>query len=367
MSLHSPREPAFGGATPDHEHDPKGLSVLVDPITWQDKPVPRRRWIVEQWIPHGSVTLLTGDGGVGKSLLAQMLITSCALDRQWLGLPTIACKAIGVFCEDEPDELIRRQAAINEAFDVEMGDLERMKMISRVGYDNVLVEYGADGRAATTAFYDQLLGDVRAFGAQVIVIDTATDTYGGNENIRPQVRQFINLLQRFAIECDGAVVLTAHPSNTGISTGSGVSGSTAWSNTVRSRLYLDRQKDTEQRTLRRMKANYAAMGDDVRVEWVNGVFRRVDGHDGLGGTITRKTADVAFIECLDALVERQTPISDKSRSGNYAPKQMTGMPEAEGFSLEDLRLAMERLFHRGAIKNERYGPPSKGWTKIVRA
>ena len=34
---------------------------------------------------------------------------------------------------------------------------------------------------------------------QLVVIDTAADTFAGNENIRPQVRQFITLLTRLAI------------------------------------------------------------------------------------------------------------------------------------------------------------------------
>jgi len=38
-----------------------------------DKPVPERQWAVAEWIPSRQVTLLSGDGGIGKSLLAMQL------------------------------------------------------------------------------------------------------------------------------------------------------------------------------------------------------------------------------------------------------------------------------------------------------
>ena len=62
-------------------------------------------------------------------------------------------------------------------------------------------------------------------------------------------------------------MLLAHPSLTGMNTGTGTSGSTAWNNSVRSRLYLDRvresgiEPDPDARVLRTMKSNYGPVGD----------------------------------------------------------------------------------------------------------
>jgi RecA-family ATPase len=44
--------------------------------TLAEKPVPQRRWIVPDWIARQQVTLLTGQGGVGKSLLALQLMVA---------------------------------------------------------------------------------------------------------------------------------------------------------------------------------------------------------------------------------------------------------------------------------------------------
>ena len=74
---------------------------IVSPITLEGKTVPDRPWVVPNWIPHGSVTMINGDGGVGKTLLAQQLMTCCATGRKWLGYETMRCKALGIFCEDD--------------------------------------------------------------------------------------------------------------------------------------------------------------------------------------------------------------------------------------------------------------------------
>ncbi len=44
---------------------------LTDPLGLQGKDVPEREWIVTNWIPHGTVTMLGGDGGIGKSVEKQ--------------------------------------------------------------------------------------------------------------------------------------------------------------------------------------------------------------------------------------------------------------------------------------------------------
>jgi hypothetical protein len=53
-------------------YDPGSLAPLAITIAAElaGKPVPERAWLVENWIPSRQVTLLSGDGGVGKSLLA---------------------------------------------------------------------------------------------------------------------------------------------------------------------------------------------------------------------------------------------------------------------------------------------------------
>ena len=51
---------------------------IVDPSLWVGYDIPKREWLIENLIPHGTVTLLSGDGGFGKSLLMQQLCTAVA-------------------------------------------------------------------------------------------------------------------------------------------------------------------------------------------------------------------------------------------------------------------------------------------------
>jgi hypothetical protein len=117
----------------------------------------------------------------------------------------------------------------------------------------------------------------------LLVLDTIADLFGGNEIIRAQVNYFIKATcGAFIKQAKDAgfvltVILLSHPSQAGRNSGSGESGSTAWNNAVRARLYLTRPEDglPEQRVLTRKKSNYSASGDDVKIDllWADGVLK----------------------------------------------------------------------------------------------
>ena len=62
--------------------------------TWDNAgPPPPRRWLVEDWLPAGRVTLLAGQGGVGKSRLALQLAAGIASGGGRLEGPTTPARA----------------------------------------------------------------------------------------------------------------------------------------------------------------------------------------------------------------------------------------------------------------------------------
>jgi Mrp family chromosome partitioning ATPase len=69
------------------------------------QPVPERVWHVHDLIPANTVTLLSGDGGTGKSLCALQLAVSTALQRPWLGLAVRHGKAVYLSAEDDKADL----------------------------------------------------------------------------------------------------------------------------------------------------------------------------------------------------------------------------------------------------------------------
>lgn len=127
-----------------------------------------------------------------------------------------------------------------------------------------------------TGFYRAIEDEAAEFGAQIIILDTRRAIFRGNEIDYQQAAATITVLRRLAIKQQGVVILTDHPSNEGINSGSGMSGNRAWSNSVRSRLYLQPagKKDGErvnERVLRTVKSNYAPRGK-TEIRWEHGVF-----------------------------------------------------------------------------------------------
>jgi RecA-family ATPase len=205
----------------------------------------------------------------------------------------------------------------------------------------------------------------------LVIIDTLADTFGGNEIIRNQVRTFINgCLGLICKEIGATVILCGHPSQSGLSSGSGYSGSTAWNNSVRARLYLTKPDDEDaeptERILSTKKQNYATSDGAIDLYWSHGMFKPVEKFGGVVGNIEKNNHEQVFLKCLDALIERKTVISDSKNSPTYAPKYMAKMPESERVKVKELERAMLSLYAKGDIVNEQYGPPSRLRFRIAR-
>lgn len=303
----------------------EGLALL-DPRGWT-QPAPARAWVVPEWVPVGVVTALYGDGGIGKTLAAQQLMTSTAVGAPWFGLDVLRGRTLGVFCEDDEDELQRRQEAINASLGLSMRDLGDMRLLSRLGHDNALVKFDG-GAGALTDFHARLHAACLEWRPRLLVLDTAADLYPDNENERGKVRWFVQTaLAGIAREARCAVVLLAHPSASGMASGQGTGGSTAWNNTVRSRLYLEREAAegglSDARTLSRKKANYAARDASLRLVWSEGVLLRQDVSDA-GDGLSWPVIEATFDEIERAWSARR-PWSNAKQTrsaGRYLPAWM---------------------------------------------
>jgi RecA-family ATPase len=156
-----------------------------------------------------------------------------------------------------------------------------------------------------------------------------------------------------------------------MASGKGDGGNTAWSNTVRSRLYLERKKEengrtnTDTRILSRKKANYARSDEDLMLHWQSGIF--VAGKCFLSDSMSQqreKSAEECFLRLIDVFTSQGRNLSSSKNSSNYAPKLMTKNSEG-GFSTRDMEGAMERLFRKNLIKIEAYGRGKNPAQKIV--
>src|SRR5262249_24853422 len=59
---------------------------FIDPVKWDGQDVPPRQWLVADRIPMSNVTLLYGDGAVGKTTIGLQLVVATVLRlTDWLG------------------------------------------------------------------------------------------------------------------------------------------------------------------------------------------------------------------------------------------------------------------------------------------
>jgi hypothetical protein len=142
------------------------------------------------------------------------------------------------------------------------------------------------------------------------------------------------------------------------------------------RLYLhepDKQKDEvydpNARIIERMKANYAARGDQIRLRWRHGVIIRegADAVDAPGMTSMGKLdAKNVFLDLVREFAAQNRPVSSKNRASNYAPREFGRLPREQRFDFRqiDFEIAMNRLFKEGKIENAQYGRKGDTRTQI---
>ena len=345
---------------------------IVDASSFQGKAIPERDWLIPQMLLRRSVTLLNGDGGVGKSLLLMMLQVAAALGEPWLGLamPEDGMTSFALYCEDDEDEVQRRLADVLKFYNASFSDLHgRVLFMSRVGEINEMMRFGfKNDTGVRTALFNQVEETIRMRGVQLTLLDTVADIFMGNENIRPQVRGFITAIRRLALINNGGVIITAHPSRAGMADGSGLSGSTGWNGSVRSRIYLTKPKvkdadidgeegQTNERILKTMKSNYGASGDVIRLKWDKGVFLRTDPTSG--SMLDRLDDDRKVLEAARWLISRGETLSPSPASRTSLAAKVIRVPSCKDMPFRDALAAQERMISNGRMVTVELGPASK--------
>lgn len=332
------------------------LLPSTTPEDWGDYRPGPREWLWDQLIPIGEVTALYAHGGTGKTALAQTLASLVALGEPCLGNETMKGKALLVLCEDAPDDAIRRQDRINDVLNIDREALgDQVRFVCRKGRDNVLMHFPkAGGKGVRTPFWRQLAATVAYYRPRLVVIDTAADVFAGNENVRTEVRQFLQeALISIASRYQCAVLLLAHTSRTGAT--EGVSGSTAWHNTVRSRLFLRRD---EQRDgvliLSHGKSNYGPEQADKLLRLVDGVPVLMAG-ELAEATDAEVQCREHFLEMLRVFESQGRQVSDASRGGRYAPQvfakeQRIVLGPHVNWRVQDYETAMAWLLREGVVE-----------------
>lgn len=331
----------------------------------QGRVPPRREWLVDGVAMRKTVVLFAGAPKIGKSLLLQQLLTAGALGLPWLGRETVSTRSFGMFTEDAPDELHRRQSDINAYYDREPADLElNLSWDSRDDRDALLVGFERfSDRPTFTPLWHKLWGYVASEGIQLVGLDTAAAVFGGNENFRGQVTSFVRELVKQAVRMNGCILLTVHPAKGGSSP---YSGSTAWLGSVRNAIGLQRppeyNPETDEprgvRVLRGLGSNYGAGVRAERLEFQDGVL--VPGEPEAQNRssraplndIERQDLKYRLLQGLRRVLLNGAKIpADELANGSLPNRaRRSGDPMINRVPLNDLYRAQQDLIDSGQIK-----------------
>jgi RecA-family ATPase len=327
------------------------------------------RWVATNRIPAGDVTILSGDGGGGKTTVALQLAVSVEHRLgDWLGTVTESGPVIFFSGEEPEGEMRRRLQRVAHKRSLEPADLEGLHFHFADPAGCLLGVARRDGTMGPTPLFASLAAAARDIRPVLIVVDSIAATFGGNQNDRVHARTFVGLFRTLAREVDCAILLLDHPSLSGITSGTGRGGSMDWQNATRARLHLETVEGDDGstgRVLEVKKLNYGPAGEKVRLQWDDGCFVLQGTASAPHQAAANNTAEQRYLEGLDAITAQGRHVCPGKGRG-YAPKAFEDMPLANGMKAKAFQAAQERLFAAGAIEVIAYGPPSKGAKCVAR-
>jgi hypothetical protein len=243
--------------------------------------------IVDKLVPSRVTTLLAAHGGAGKSMLALQMAVCVATGRPFMGCEVQQAPVTFYSAEDDRTALTLRLVRILDLMGIDDSEVKaRLHLLDMTDYsDPALFVEGSypevDGSlrrgGRETGVVNGLSKHCEITGSQLLIVDNASDVFAADENTRTLVRRFIHSLSDIARETNGGVMLLAHVDKETAryaKHAEGYSGSTAWHNSARSRLFLTANDDGV--TLKHEKANHGPRADDIALCWRDGVL--VDEH-----------------------------------------------------------------------------------------
>ena len=262
-------------------------------IHWDDIEVIDREWLIPNWLPANTATMFTGDGGAGKSWLTLQAVCQIAsgfnnafLDPEF-PIPSEADDSIEpkhvIFAtyEDEPAEIKRRLQALASGMSWIAESLETIKQHLHIVDMRGIGSVWGPGMGKHIALTGDLLFAGEAIrticeerNAKLLVMDPLSGAFGGNENDRTAVYDFVSSFRGWGDAAKCALLVIGHLPKGAEGRAAGFSGSTAWEASARSMWKLSKEEekpdkdeeDEEEKAywiLEHTKGNYAALQPQV--------------------------------------------------------------------------------------------------------
>jgi hypothetical protein len=232
--------------------------------------------VINSIVPVDEITLFVGHGGVGKTYVAMGMAVDVALGRPIGPLPTTPVRVLVFSAEDDRRVLRRRLARLCRQRGIDPAMLkDKLFLVDASDLDPALYRAQPVGRAGATEtrLLNALAALVQELDIGLVIIDGASDTFDGDEIRRREVRAFIRSLRKRIARPGRAVILLAHINKISArnkDSTEAYSGSTAWHNSVRSRLSLE-DDGAGGLVLRHLKSNLGPLVTPIQFAWVHGV------------------------------------------------------------------------------------------------
>jgi hypothetical protein len=314
---------------------------------WEGLDLPELAMLVDQFIPLKVAGILAGDGGAGKSYIAQLLCTCVATGFAFCGRRVQRGRAVLITGEDPEEVQHIRQHRLNEALGYAMHQLDHLHLVSMVDNDIFLFSNGR-----VTGLLEDLIVEIEEItGVTLLVIDSAAIVYDDDEIRRQPVSKFMIALNRAARRIGCTILLITHKSRSGGSgAGTFTSGSTGWA--AHARCGFDVIRDTEgEMKLNLVKPNYTEPSDPVTLEWRRGVpTYKPDKPVTQLDLITQNTSTKLLLSMVHLRWRR---------TGNGFLKRAKGLASIEGY------MAGEHKWKHAETTKHLDIAEDKGWLRYV--
>ena len=321
----------------------------------------RQKWLWQDRVPLGVVTIFAGRGGEGKSTFALHLAAEVNVGALAGDLQGTQASALVISHEDDWSVTMKPRLVGAGA------DLERVFKLAVA----VTVDERTNETVPVMPLDIELLrAAIEETGARLLIVDPITATIGGDLHKLADVRRALDPLASLAQELEVAVICIMHFNKGGGNVSDKVSGSHAFRDVARSVLLFATDEETGQRVVSVDKSNYSAErgssfafnlvsvpvttddGDETtvaRVEYlgdtelnVADIVNRV--HDDEGHSEDRNAAQAFVLDYLRNIDVQEAAAGDVLKAGRAA-----------GFTDQELKDARRRC------KNPRVASQKSGF------
>ena len=317
-------------------------------------PPPPRETLIENFMAHGKyLTLIYGAGGAGKSLLMMQMLRELSRGRDFLGMkPGSACRKINaalISMEEPKDDVHNRFYTMSKRImDDPLEDFScEPSWVNLRGKDSDFCKI-EKGRVIPGEGFSSLVKVIRAMKSKVVVVDSLSRFFPGNENDRVAVTDFGRLVDRF-VEATGChLILLAHTNKVG-----DFSGSSAWSAICR-QMFVITAENLDGHTVYKMtaeKTNEGERGVYVRYRFDNWYFVPVSDkeYENARGKVREVIAGEEAEDAEDAVLDLL------EFHGELQFKELENKLKEQGISRKVRREAINSLVAGGRVnKSERY-------------